>query len=126
MFESLDVFRISDAMARHAGSRQAVVATNIANADTPGYRARTMASFRETYRATETGSLRTTRPGHRGGDMAATSARIGTGGTEPSPNGNAVSLETEMVAGVEAEREHSRALAIYRHALTVLRTTVSR
>ncbi len=126
MFESLDVFRLSDAMARHAGSRQATVATNIANADTPGYRAQDMASFQDTYRASETSALRTTRPGHMGGDLSATAARITTSTSEPAPNGNSVSLENEMLAGVAAQREHSRALAIYRHALTVLRTTVSR
>lgn len=126
MFQSLDVFRLSDAMARHAGTRQATIATNIANADTPGYRATRMASFRDSYRAAETGSLRATRPGHIGGDLVDAAARAATASNEPAPNGNSVSLEMEMVAGVDAQREHSRALAIYRHALTVLRTTVSR
>lgn len=126
MFQSLDIFRVSDAMARHAGARQASIATNIANADTPGYRATRMASFRDSYRAAETGTLRATRPGHMGGDLADAAARASTASNEPSPNGNSVSLELEMVAGVAAQREHSRALAIYRHALTVLRSTVAR
>ena len=126
MFDQMPLFSLSSAMARHAGSRQAVTATNIANADTPGYRAQTMASFGETYRAAQTGALRTTRPGHMGGGMAAAAARVATGGAEPAPNGNSVSLETEMIAGVAAQREHSRALAVYRHGLTVLRAATAR
>ena len=34
MYQSLQLFQTADAMARHAGTRQAVVARNIANADT--------------------------------------------------------------------------------------------
>ena len=40
MFEGLEIFQLAGGVARHAASRQAVVAQNIANADTPGYRAR--------------------------------------------------------------------------------------
>ena len=45
---------------------------------------------------------------------------------EPSPNGNTVSLETEMLNGVEVAREHSQALAIYKHALGIIRTSLGR
>lgn len=125
MYQSLDLFQTSALMARHAGARQAVVATNVANADTPGYRAQAIPSFRDAYRASETGSLRATRPMHLGGDFSASSVRMGDRAVEPSPNGNAVSIEMEMLAGVEAGREHNRALNIYRHAMTVIRNVVS-
>lgn len=122
MFDSLDLFRTADAMARHAGARQAVVARNMANADTPGYRARRIAPFAE---AVETGQpLRATRAGHSPGTIAPGRPRPAI--EEAAPNGNSVSLEREMLAGIEAEREHSRALAIYRHGLTVLRTALGR
>ena len=45
MFENLQVFKIAHAMAVHAGKRQSVIAANMANADTPGYRARDVAPF---------------------------------------------------------------------------------
>ena len=51
MFEGLEIFQLAGATARHAAARQAVVAQNIANADTPGYRARDVADFAETWRA---------------------------------------------------------------------------
>lgn len=127
MFKNLDMFQVSSQMARHAGSRQAVVATNIANADTPGYQAREIASFTDSYRASDAGRMRATRPGHIGAaENAATNIRAQSSGAEPSPNGNTVSIEQEMLNAVNVQREHNRALAIYKHALTVMRTAVGR
>ena len=126
MFDNLDVFRMSAAMARHAGSRQAVVSQNVANADTPGYVARDLPDFATSYtapdgaagqRATRAGHLHGTRPGQ---PPAAVEVQ-GTG----KPNGNRVAIETELLNGVEAKRQHDRALAIYRSALSVLRSTIS-
>lgn len=127
MYKNLELFQVSSQMARHAGSRQAVVAMNVANADTPGYQARAIASFMDSFRDTETGRLRATRPGHiNSGATIAALASSRVAGTEPSPNGNTVSIETEMLNAVNIEREHSRALAIYKHSLTILRTSLGR
>lgn len=128
MPKELTIFQTAGAMARHAGARQAVVARNIANADTPGYRARTIAPFAETYRTTTTSiSARTSRPGHIiGSSSTASRIEMKDSASEPSPNGNTVSIEEEMMNSIEITREHTRALAIYRHAMTVLRVTVGR
>ncbi len=126
MYQSLDLFRTAGAMASHAGARQAVVARNMANADTPGYQAQALPSFRDAYRASDNAALRATRPAHIGGVDQTGLARVRAAGAEPAPNGNAVSVEEEMLRGVEAQREHSRALAIYRHSMTVLRSVLGR
>ena len=127
MFQSLDVFQTAYDMARHAGQRQAVTARNIANADTPGFRAQVIDSFADTYRGNEPTALRSTRAGHIGGTQAGVAtARVQMADTEPSPNGNSVSLEEEMLRGVEIQREHNRALAIYKHGLDVLRMSIGR
>jgi len=126
MFQNLEVFRTSYAMARHAGARQAVTAANMANADTPGYRARSMASFADSYSSTSTTALRTTRAGHLATSPADQGAAVKFTDAEASPNGNSVSLEEEMVKSVEIQREHSRALAIYKHSLDVLRMSIGR
>ncbi len=126
MYESLDLFQTSAAMARHAGARQALVAENIANADTPGFRARAIGAFSETYQANAVQAMRTTRAGHLRADASPSAARPVMTDDEPSPNGNSVSLEQEMLNGVEVAREHSRALAIYKHALGIIRTSLGR
>ncbi|NDU99499.1 FlgB family protein [Pseudoroseicyclus tamaricis] len=126
MFDNLAIFGMADAMARHAGARTALVARNLANADTPGYRASHLPSFAEVADSggVEVPSLRTTRAGHIGGDPAPLRARQEPAEGQTSPNGNSVSIEEEMVRAVAAEREHSRALAVYRHSMQVLRTVI--
>lgn len=127
MLEQINIFRLSGAMARHAGARQAVVAQNMANADTPGYGARDIAPF-SAYVGGDSGfALRATRPGHFAGQGAgqAFEPRIDRGAIR-DPNGNSVSLETEMLRGVEVKRQHDRALAIYRAGINVLRTAIGR
>ncbi|MFQ6546813.1 FlgB family protein [Aestuariibius sp. 2305UL40-4] len=121
------MFRIAFDAARHAGQRQAVVARNVANADTPGYRSQDIEPF--SLSATKDSfAPKSTRQGH----LSATEpARLWSVSNvaEPgsmSPNGNDVSLETEMLRAIDADRQHNRALAVYRHAMTVLRTSLGR
>lgn len=126
MYQTLNLFQISGAMAQHAGTRQAIVARNVANADTPGFKAMEMASFRDIYRDSRVGAMRATRPLHFGAENARMSATATPSRAEPAPNGNTVSIEDEMLASVDISREHSRALAIYRHGMTVLQAVTGR
>lgn len=126
MFQSLDVFRTAMAMARHAGLQQAVSAQNIANADTPGYRAREIAGFAEGLRAAPGGAQRATRPRHLHGAAAAAPPEMRMAQAARDPNGNGVSVEEEMVRAVGARRQHDRALAIYRSNLSILRASLGR
>jgi flagellar basal-body rod protein FlgB len=125
MFASLEVMKTAYAMARHAGHRQALVAENMAHTDTPGYRPRDLADFAETLSASPS-TLRATRPGHLFGAGDMSQARIVEMRENNSPNGNAVSVEDQMLQAVEVKRQHDRALAIYKSSLTVLRTSLGR
>lgn len=125
MQELPNVFRMASAMARHASARQAMIATNIANADTPGYAARQIPDFAATWSDSSVG-LRVTRTGHMAAEAAGRPQRPVDSAGEPSPNGNNVSIEAEMFAAVDAQREHGRALAIWRHGLGLLRTSLGR
>ncbi len=128
MFNKLEIFQMASALASHASARQNAVAQNVANADTPGYRARDLASFTETYQTGAAPHLRATRPGHIGAGASGYEPRMVTSevpGTR-SPNGNSVSLENEMVRGIEIKRQHDRALAIYRSSMGILRTALGR
>lgn len=127
MYQSLELFQTAMAMARHAGSGQAVVARNIANADTPGYTGQKVPAFRDAYDSRTVESQLATRPGHMGHDPTKIlSTHLANSGDEESPNGNAVSLEDEMLSSIAFSREHNRALAIYRHTMTVLRTSLGK
>ena len=127
MFQNLEIFRMSHAMAVHAGTRQSVIAQNMANADTPGYAARDLPPFQAMFE-TESGGFaqRATRIGHLNGSAAPLQMTpVEQRGAPADPNGNSVSLETEMLHAVDVKRQHDRALVIYKSALGILRTAVS-
>jgi len=124
MIKPLSIFQTAAAMAQHAGHRQALTAQNVANSDTPGYRAKVMPSFSDAYGESVPFEMNRTRALHL--SQMSTARLQGTSDAEPSPNGNAVSVEEEMFRAVEISREHNRALTIYRHGLTVIRSALGR
>lgn len=129
MYNGLAIFKTASAMARHAAERQSVIARNIANADTPGYAAQDLKDFSaEMAEGGRAGALRVTRPGH----IAAAPAQHAPDLTpreiagDASPNGNTVSLETEMVKSSMVRQQHDLALATYRGGLDLLRSALGR
>lgn len=126
MYDSLDLFRVSFALARHAGAKQSLVATNVANADTPGYRAMSLPDFSDTFRASSGITMHMTRPGHMMPPEASVFAHPVPGPGEPAPNGNSVSIEEEMLNAIDSQRQHNQALAVYRHAMGLIRTALGR
>lgn len=123
MFTDLDVFSTAMSMARHAGHKQALSAQNMANSDTPGYAARVLPDFADAMQA-RMDAPRATRSGHLFGQHDALLAEeIRRDASDP--NGNAVSLELEMVTAVDAKRQHDRAMAIYRNAMSLLRSSIA-
>lgn len=126
MFEKLQLTAMAQSMASHAGARMGLIAQNVANADTPGFKALDLSSFAEAYRAADPDGLRQSRPGHLGGNVAETLfLPRRTVGAE-SPNGNSVSLEEEMVKAAGARQDHEMALAIYRSTSDIIRASLGR
>ncbi|MFT5786775.1 MAG: flagellar basal-body rod protein FlgB [Ascidiaceihabitans sp.] len=126
MFENLDIFKISSAMAKHAGTRQAMISQNVANADTPGYLARDLPTFKSSYEMGGSVSLKATRSGHLNGPEFVGHRVPFVERNAASPNGNTVSIEQQMLKATETIRQHDRALAIYKSALGVLRSSLGR
>lgn len=126
MFEKLELTRMAQAMASNAGARLGIIAQNVANADTPGYKAMDLPDFADSYRSAGGPGLRTSRPGHLGSvddqpDPQARRSR-GAGG----PNGNSVSLELEMVKAASVRQDHEMALAVYRNTSDIIRASLGR
>lgn len=126
MLDGLETIRMARAMTAHAAERTKVIAGNVANADTPGFRARDLQPFSETYRRAAGGALRATRAGHLDARGGAASVRIAEDQGGRAPNGNSVSLEDEMVRTAEAKRQHDLSLAVYRSSLNMLRSAIGR
>lgn len=123
MIEPLDITRMAQALAAHSGERLALIAGNIANADTPGYRARDLPDFAETYEG-GTLPLRQTRAGHLATGRARAEVFVTEG--SGSPDGNTVSLEAEMVRAAGVRQDHAMALAVYRSSTEILRAALGR
>ena len=78
---------MANAMAQRAGARLGVMAQNVANADTPGYKAMDLPSFAETYQESGT-AMRATRAGHMTADDAAAEPAPRRTKGAGAPNGN--------------------------------------
>lgn len=115
MFESLDILRMAQAFATHAATRQQAIAQNVANANTPGYRSRDALPFAEFWHGTQQGTLR----------PEASMAEDAHPATV-SPDGNTVSLEFEMMRGVEARQQHEMALGIYSMSRDLMRASLGK
>lgn len=127
MFEKLEITRMAQALMAHSGSRLAVAAENVAHADTPGFKAKDIADFAETYRAGSAGGMdmTATRAGHFGNDRD-DSLRPRTLSLPADPNGNSVSIEDEMIRASQARQGHEMALAVYRSVSAITRAALGR
>lgn len=124
MFGDLKLLNMASALARHAADRHQVLASNIANADTAGYKAKDVEPFAEAFvRSQSHVTLMTGASDSRG-----ESWRIVNSSTPgaASPNGNTVSLEDQMIRTSEAQQSHAAATAIYKKSIEILRLTLGR
>jgi len=127
MYDQLEILSMARGLARHAAARHQVIAENLAQSDTPGYRARDVAPFAEAYRTPAGLHLRSTRPGHIPDSQppAALRAEVERG-VDGDPNGNTVSVEGQIVKSAEVQLQHDMALSIYRTTLGIMRATLGR
>lgn len=118
-------------------ARQRVIAENVANADSPHYRAKDLAEpampaavtaaagGRGTVRAPAVG-LAVTLPGHMGGSDTGRFRTAGRGDFEVRPSGNAVDLEEQMTKSAENQLDYQTAASLYQQSLSLLRTALGR
>jgi len=118
MINSLSLLDLAAEKARHSAARQSVIAQNVANADTPGYRAKDVEPF--------TRFLARSQAQPDGGANASPTTIERSVFGAASPDRNTVSLEAEMMRAGEAARDHETAIAIYSKAMAFLRTALGR
>ena len=107
----LAVFSIGHARSRWLATRVSVIANNVANVDTPGFRPSDVASFSQELKSAEvrrTHPAHLDNPSHIGSEFA----------IEPRPgspekhSGNSVSIESEMAALGETRSQQALTTAI--------------
>jgi flagellar basal-body rod protein FlgB len=113
-------------------TRQSILAENVANAETPGYQGRDLKaySFDEHLRDVSTATIATatTDPGHiaiSGGEDGGFSA-VSAGDFEVTPEGNAVTLEDEMMKIASNQMDYQAITTLYTRSLRMIRTAIGR
>ena len=115
-------------------TRQKVLAENVANAETPGYRARDIKApdfFRMAVEGEGNEGVSTvlTNPMHIAGPLIDNSAPFRpekVGGYEVTPDGNAVSLEDQMMKVTGNQMDFQTVTSLYQRSIGLLKTAVGK
>ena len=111
----LYLFELASSQARYLELRQSTIATNVANANTPGFKARDVEPFNKVLDGMPV-RLATTSPSH----LQLSPAESDTRSTAKKDSwdvvhsGNSVSLEQEMIKGSDVSRDYSMNSAVVR------------
>ena len=122
----IGLFQLAGRRLAWAGQRQAVLAQNVANANTPGYRPRDVAPFAAVLAQASPGLALTAsnhmqaQPGPAEGSPHHARPR------ERAPDGNAVSLEDQLMKVADTSSTQELALGLYRKYAGMFRTALGR
>lgn len=119
---------LAEARIRWLDARQRVLAQNIANADTPGYRPSDLRPFAQHLAAAAPAApVRATHAQHLAGS-GEQDARVRRERRLPERtlDGNAVSLDREALRIAETETAHALAVGLHRRYLGLFRTALGR
>jgi len=106
--EPVHLFELASQQARWLGIRQMLVAQNVANANTPGFKASDVTPFEDVFNSNEI-TIKATNPGHIGSDPNDIESVTMKEATpwEVTYSGNSVSIENEMIKAGEVNRAYS-------------------
>ncbi|MGC8469412.1 MAG: flagellar basal body rod protein FlgB [Acetobacteraceae bacterium] len=119
------IFGLAAARLSWLDQRQAVLAANVANADTPGWRPRDLQPFAQVLAGAGGLTLTTTNPADIGSPGGAGAAEI----TVPTPggvgpDGNAVALDRQISAVANTDNQQQLAVSLYQTYLSMFTTAL--
>ncbi len=112
---SMSFFQLASQRMSWLAANQRVVAENIANADTPGFKAREVSPFEALVDGSRTGGVRTTHAGHiqGGGHVGGLRATADSAAWETTIDGNTVVLEQQTLKAAEISESYQLAAQLY-------------
>jgi len=122
---SADPLALSESRLRWLDRRQEVLARNIANADTPDFRARDLVPFARHLARAGAPALARTDPRHLVQGSPGPRDRADPA-VEVTPDGNAVSLDDQAIKVAETDTAHALALGLHRRWMGLYRTALGR
>lgn len=134
--EDLPIFSALKRQMKWLTANQKVIAQNVANADTPGYKAKEMARLDfgnlvsrldaqndDAKSRVARASLKGTQTGHLGAGASMPTPRD-SDAYEENPDGNAVSLEEEMIKSSGNQMEYSLVVSLYEKQVQLLKSAL--
>ena len=122
----ISLFDLAKRRLAWAGKRQELLAQNIANANTPGYRPRDLQPFAATLdRATSTAPVRT-QPNHLSGTVADAPQTVTVRAATHAVNGNEVSLDEQLEKVADTETTQTMVTTIYKAYLGLFNLALGR
>ncbi len=133
MLEGIDLLQLAGERMRYLTDRQSVISRNVANADTPGYKARDLTpfSFHSTLLRTGSGmtsaqpplALVRTSAAHLGQTAEGSTPRIDSSAKAygEKPDGNTVSIEEQMVKSADVANAFDLATTAYTKSIGLMK-----
>ena len=122
----IGLFRLAERRLAWVGQRQQLLAQNVANASTPGFQPRDLPPFAKTLaRADLTAGLVRTSASHMAGTQAAPGSRP-VRPRERAPDGNAVSMEDQLIKVADTAGAQELVANLYRKYHGMFRTALGR
>lgn len=129
-FSNLPLFNLMKAKLQYSSERQAILAQNIANADTPNYRAKDIKEpdFKRMIeeQSGQQITMSMTHPGHVSNTGGGTRYRVEERAStyEQSPVGNNVVTQEEMMRVAQNQVEYQKVLQMYRKTVSMFKTAL--
>lgn len=117
----IGAIKLSTQRIDYLSEKQRIIAKNISNSDTPGFRALELKSFSEVLKGHSASQPIKTHNNHlsglnSGGSTATVFSKTGV----MKPNGNNVGLEDQMLSASQTQIDHSFATALYKKAASLV------
>ena len=126
----IGIFKLAEQRLAWAGQRQQILAQNVANASTPGYQPKDIASFRGTLdQATQlspSAQFSQTDRAHIAASSVSEATARNARGRERAPDGNAVSLEDELTKVADTAATQELVTGLYRKYQAMFRIAIGR
>ncbi len=123
----IPLFDMAEKRLTWTAQRQAVLASNIANANTPGFQARDLTSFAEVLAGSGTMAPVQTQPGHMSGTLSTGTASL----KHERPkvralDGNAVAVDEQLTKVADTETTQSLVTSIWKKYVGMFNTALGR
>jgi flagellar basal-body rod protein FlgB len=123
----IGLFDLAEKRLTWTAQRQAVLAGNIANANTPGFRARDVTSFADVLAGTGTMAPVQTQPGHLAGTVPTGVASVAS--QRPAVralDGNAVAIDEQLTKVADTETTQSLVTSIWKKYVGMFNTALGK